>query len=44
MPRPFTDYRGTLVDFFRIVYRARDERTIEIAFIRDCRRRLPKRP
>jgi len=44
MSKLFTSYRSTVVDFFRIVYRVRDSETLEVGFIRDCRRRLPKRP
>lgn len=44
MPAPYTDFRGTVVDFFRIVYRVRENGVLEVAFIRDCRRRLSKRP
>jgi len=43
MPAPYTDFRCTVVDFFRVVYRLRENDRLEVAFIRDCRRRLPKR-
>ncbi|NNN07019.1 MAG: type II toxin-antitoxin system RelE/ParE family toxin [Elusimicrobia bacterium] len=42
--RAFTGYRSTIVELFRIVYRLRTDGVVEITFIRDCRRRLPKRP
>jgi plasmid stabilization system protein ParE len=35
---PFAGYRSTLVDLFRVVYRILPK-TIEVAYIRDCRRR-----
>lgn len=35
---PFTGYRSLVVGLFRIVYRVR-ESSIEIAYIRHCRRR-----
>jgi plasmid stabilization system protein ParE len=40
----YGEYRSTVVEFFRIVYRLRPDEVVEITFIRDCRRRLPKRP
>lgn len=39
MTGPFAGYRGTVVDFFRIIYRIQKNNTIEVAYIRDCRRR-----
>jgi hypothetical protein len=33
----FYEYRSTTVDMFRIVYRV-SRRTVEVAYIRDCRR------
>jgi plasmid stabilization system protein ParE len=33
----FDGYRSTMVDIFRIVYRV-SARTVEVAYIRDCRR------
>ncbi len=39
MGGPFTGYRSTVIDFFRIVYRIRNKDTIEVAYIRDCRRK-----
>lgn len=41
MTGPFAEYRSTVVDFFRIIYRIRKNDTIEVAYIRDCRRKLP---
>jgi hypothetical protein len=35
---PFDGYRSTVVGMFRIVYRVLSARTIEVAYIRDCRR------
>ncbi|MBI5594686.1 MAG: type II toxin-antitoxin system RelE/ParE family toxin [Elusimicrobia bacterium] len=40
IPGPFAGLRSTVVDFFRIVYRITDVR-VEVAYIRDCRRRPP---
>jgi plasmid stabilization system protein ParE len=40
----YGEYRSTVVEFFRIVYRLRTDEVVEITFIRDCRRRLRKRP
>ena len=40
MPGPFAGMRGTVVDFFRIVYRVTNVR-VEVAYIRDRRRRPP---
>lgn len=39
MTGPFAGYRSLAVDFFRIVYRIQNKDTIEIAYIRDCRRK-----
>ena len=39
MAGPFAGYRSTVVELFRIVYRLLPSETIEIAYIRDCRRR-----
>ena len=44
MGAAYGEYRSTIVEFFRIVYRVRPDAVVEITFIRDCRRRLPKRP
>lgn len=38
MTGPFAGWRSTVVDFFRIVYRATSDR-LEVAYIRDCRQR-----
>jgi hypothetical protein len=38
MVGPFTGYRSTVVDMFRIVYRILPRGVVEIAYIRDCRR------
>lgn len=38
MAGPFADCRATVVEFYRIVYRIRRRATIEVLFIRDCRR------
>ncbi|HXT02103.1 MAG TPA: type II toxin-antitoxin system RelE/ParE family toxin [Elusimicrobiota bacterium] len=43
MPKPFSDMRSTVVDNFRIVYRLLPDGVIEVAYVRDCRRRLPPR-
>lgn len=40
MTGPFAGWRSTVVDFFRIVYRI-GPRHLEVAYIRDCRRRPP---
>ncbi|MBI5881850.1 MAG: type II toxin-antitoxin system RelE/ParE family toxin [Elusimicrobia bacterium] len=37
----FSGCRSTVVDFFRIVYRILPSASIEVAYIRDCRRRPP---
>jgi plasmid stabilization system protein ParE len=41
MAGPFAGYRSTIVDMFRIVYRVRPRKIVEIAYIRDCRRAPP---
>ncbi|MBI5631823.1 MAG: type II toxin-antitoxin system RelE/ParE family toxin [Elusimicrobia bacterium] len=38
MAGPFAGYRGFIVEFYRVVYRVSGQH-IEIAYIRDCRRR-----
>ncbi len=38
MVGPFRGYRSTVVEMFRIVYRVTAPRTVEVAYIRDCRR------
>lgn len=38
MMGPLVGYRSTVVDMFRIVYRLRPRKVIEVAYIRDCRR------
>lgn len=38
MVGPFADYRSTVVAMFRIVYRVVEPETVEIAYIRRCRR------
>jgi plasmid stabilization system protein ParE len=43
MAGAYAEYRSTVVDMFRIVYLIRMDQVVEIAFIRDCRRRLPPR-
>jgi plasmid stabilization system protein ParE len=43
MTGSYAEYRSTVVEMFRIGYRVRQDQVIEIAFIRDCRRRLPRR-
>lgn len=35
---PFVGYRSTVVDMFRIVYRLRPRKVIELAYVRHCRR------
>jgi len=37
----FDGYRSTVVAMFRIVYRVKPAGTIEVAYIRHCRRRPP---
>lgn len=39
MAGPFSGYRSTVVDMFRVVYRLLPPDMIEAAYIRDCRRR-----
>ncbi|MBI4679397.1 MAG: type II toxin-antitoxin system RelE/ParE family toxin [Elusimicrobia bacterium] len=39
MAGPFSGYRSTVVELFRIVYRILPSEIIEVAYIRDCRRR-----
>lgn len=39
MAGPFSGYRSTVVELFRIVYRLLPDGVIEVAYIRDCRRR-----
>ena len=39
MSGEFSGYRSTVAGFFRIVYRLLPRSVIEIAYIRDCRRR-----
>lgn len=34
----FTGYRSTVVAMFRIVYRLRPRKIIEVAYVRNCRR------
>jgi plasmid stabilization system protein ParE len=41
MMGPFSGYRGTVVDMFRIIYRVASARVVEVAYIRDCRRAAP---
>lgn len=43
MPGPCADMRSTVVDNFRIVYRLLPDGVIEVAYVRDCRRRFPPR-
>jgi plasmid stabilization system protein ParE len=38
---PFHGYRSTVVAMFRIVYRVLPRKTIEVAYIRHCRRAPP---
>ena len=38
MTGPFTGYRSTVVGLFRVVYRVTPRNTIEVAYIRHCRR------
>lgn len=40
MVGPYRGYRSLVVDFFRVVYKVRPG-SIEIQFVRDCRRRPP---
>ena len=39
MTGPFEGYRSLVVGFFRVVYRRLSPEVIEIAYIRDCRRK-----
>ena len=39
MAGPYEGYRSTVVDLFRVVYRATPGGVIEVAYVRDCRRR-----
>ena len=39
MGGPFAGYRSTVVGAFRIVYHALPRGVIEVAYIRDCRRK-----
>lgn len=39
MAGPFTGYRSTVVELFRVVYRVKTKDLIEVAYLRDCRRR-----
>ncbi len=41
MAGPFVGYRSTIVDMFRIVYRIVGTKTVEIAYVRHCRRAPP---
>ena len=41
MMGPFLGYRSTVVGMVRIVYRALPSATIEVAYIRHCRRPPP---
>ncbi len=43
MPKPGSDMRSTVVENFRVVYQLCADGVIEIAYIRDCRRRFPPR-
>jgi plasmid stabilization system protein ParE len=38
---PFDGYRSTVVAMFRVVYRVLPTSTIEVAYVRHCRRRPP---
>ncbi len=40
MSGPFSGYRSTLVNFYRIIYKQPTQDTILIAYIRHCRRDL----
>jgi len=40
MGGPFSGYRSAVVDLFRVVYRLLPKDVIEVAYVRDCRRRL----
>jgi len=39
MSGPFSGYRSVVIDFFRIVYRLPSRDLVEVAYIRDCRRK-----
>ena len=39
MVGPFAGYRSTIVGVFRVVYRVLPPSVIEIAYVRNCRRR-----
>lgn len=39
MAGPFSGYRSTVVELFRIVYRLKTKDLIEVAYLRDCCRR-----
>lgn len=39
MAGPFAGYRSTVIEFFRVVYRLLPNHVIEVAYVRDCRRR-----
>ena len=39
MTGPLAGYRSTVVGFFRIIYRLLPRDVIEVAYVRDCRRR-----
>jgi plasmid stabilization system protein ParE len=39
MSEPFIEYRTIVIDFFRVVYRLKNDTIIEISYIRDCRRK-----
>ncbi|MBK9029951.1 MAG: type II toxin-antitoxin system RelE/ParE family toxin [Myxococcales bacterium] len=41
MAGPFTGYRSSVIDMFRIVYRLRPRNVIEVAYVRHCRRAPP---
>ncbi len=41
MTGPFAGYRSTAVEMFRIVYRVRTAKVVEVAYIRHARRALP---
>lgn len=41
MAGPFRGYCSTVVELFRIVYRVLPNQVIEVAYVRDCRRRPP---
>ena len=39
MAGEFADYRASVVELYRVVYRIRPDQVVEVAYIRDCRRR-----